>query len=77
MDRNARFSPEDARRLANSEDAQHLLALLQRDNGEQLKAAMEQVSVGDYAQVKRTLSQALSDPEVRALLERMGGQYGG
>ena len=76
MDRNASFSQEDARRLANSADAQQLLALLQRNNGEQLRTAMNQASTGDFDQVKKTLSAALADPEVRTLLQRLGGQYG-
>ena len=77
MDRNASFSQEDVRRLANSADAQQLLALLQRNNGEQLRTAMTQASAGDFDQVKKTLSAALADPEVRTLLQRLGGQYGG
>ena len=34
-------------------------------------------SVNDYVMVRKTLSDTLADPEVRALLERIGGQYGG
>jgi hypothetical protein len=77
MERKPNFSPEDVRRIANSTDAQKLMTLLQRNNSEQLKNAMSQASAGDYVMVRKTLSDALADPEVRALLERIGGQYGG
>jgi hypothetical protein len=77
MERKPNFSPEDVRRIANSADAQKLMTLLQRNNSEQLKNAMSQASAGDYVMVRKTLSDALADPEVRALLERIGGQYGG
>lgn len=77
MERKPNFSTEDVRRIANSADAQKLMTLLQRNNSEQLKNAMSQASAGDYAMVRKTLSDALADPEVRALLERIGGQYGG
>jgi hypothetical protein len=77
MERKPNFSPEDVRRIANSAEAQKLMTLLQRNNSEQLKNAMSQASAGDYVMVRKTLSDALTDPEVRALLERIGGQYGG
>jgi hypothetical protein len=77
MERKPNFSAEDVRRIANSTDAQKLMTLLQRNNSEQLKNAMSQASAGDYVMVRKTLSDALADPEVRALLERIGGQYGG
>ena len=77
MDRNSNFPPEDARRIANSKDAQQLMALLQKSNGDQLKVAMEQAPAGDYAQVQRTLADAMNNPQIRELLQRMGGQLGG
>ncbi len=67
------FSMQDAKRLANSEAGQQLLALLKSQNSGQLQQAMEQAAAGDYAQVKQTLSTLLESEQVRELLRRLGG----
>ena len=68
------FSAEQAMALAQSDAGKKLLALLQETNGEQLQKAMEQAAAGDFDQVKQTLSELLSSPQVRAMLEQMGRQ---
>ena len=67
------FSMQDAKRLANSEAGQQLLALLKSQNSGQLQQAMEQAAAGNYAQVKQTLSTLLESEQVRELLRRLGG----
>lgn len=67
------FSMQDAKRLANSEAGQQLLALLKSQNSQQMQQAMEQAAAGDYAQVKQTLSTLLESEQVRELLKRLGG----
>ncbi len=67
------FSMQDAKRLANSEAGQQLLALLKSQNSQQMQQAMEQAAAGDYAQVKQTLSTLLESEQVRELLRRLGG----
>ena len=62
----------EAMKLAQSDAGRELYALLQRTQGKQLQSAMDQASAGDYAQVQKTLSSLLSNPEAKKLLEKMG-----
>ena len=68
---NQHFSMEDAKRLAQSEAGQKLLALLQSQNGPQLQVAMEQASSGNYEQLKKTLSSLMASEDARALLKQL------
>lgn len=73
MDKFGNFSVEDAKRIAQSEAGQKLIAMLQQANGNQLQDAMQQASAGNYDQVKQTLSTLMSSPEAQALLKELGG----
>jgi hypothetical protein len=68
------FSMQDALRLAQSEKGQQLFAMLKAQNGDAMNKAMEQAATGSYDQVKDTLSALLSSPQLRAMLEQLGGQ---
>ena len=68
------FSIQDAMRLAKSDTGQQLFAMLKEQNGGAVDQAMEQAAAGDFDQVKQTLSELLSSPQVRAMLEQMGRQ---
>jgi hypothetical protein len=68
------FSMQDALRLAQSEKGQQLFAMLKAQNGDAMNKAMEQAATGNYDQVKDTLSALLSSPQLRAMLEQLGGQ---
>ena len=68
---NQHFSMEDAKRLAQSEAGQKLLALLQSQNGPQLQVAMEQASSGNYEQLKKTLSSLMASEDARKLLKQL------
>lgn len=65
------ISMEEAMRLARSDTGQQLFRLLQTQDPTTLDRAMAQAASGDQAQVKQTLSQLLSSPQVRALLEQL------
>lgn len=71
------FSLQEAMQLARSETGQQLLALLQSQNGDALRQAMNQAATGDYDQVKQTMSALLDNPKARALLEELRRQQHG
>ena len=63
--------------LAQTEAGQKLLKTLQSQNNDVLEQAMAQAAAGNPAQAKQTLSVLLKSPQVRALLEQLGGQSNG
>ena len=63
------FLIQEALRLAKTPTGQQLLALLQKNGGSDLNAAMNRAAAGDYDQAKQALSALLSDPEAKKLLE--------
>lgn len=65
------FSMQEALRLAKTPAGQQLLALLQKQNGDQLRQAMNQAAAGNYASVQNTLASLLSNPEAQALLRQL------
>lgn len=67
------FSMQEAMRLAKSPAGQQLLAMLQRSDTGELQKAMDQAAAGDYSQAKETMSSLLSSPEIKKLLEQLGG----
>lgn len=70
MEKNSQnFSMDDAMRLARSPEAQRLFAMLQAKNPE----AMNQAASGNYGKLQKDLGSMLADPEIRALLQRLGG----
>lgn len=68
------LSMQEAMRLAKSEAGQQLFAALRAQNGQAMDRAMEQAAAGDYSQLKDTLSSLLASPELKAMLEQLGGQ---
>jgi hypothetical protein len=71
------FSTQDMLRMASSPAGQQLIAMLRSQGNEQFQQAMAQASSGDYEGVKRTLSGLLSQPQVKKLLESLGGKTDG
>ena len=67
------FSVQEAMRLVNSPAGQQLLALLQQSDTEVMHLAMEQALRGDVAQAQQTLRDVAASPEVKKLLQQMGG----
>ena len=62
---------QEAMKLAQSDAGRQLYTLLQRTQGQQFEAAMEQASSGNYDAVKKALDSMLSDPQARELLKKM------
>ncbi|MBQ8834667.1 MAG: hypothetical protein IJ001_07070 [Oscillospiraceae bacterium] len=59
-------------RLAQSPAGQQLLTLLQQKGGNGLQQAVEKAAAGDYSQAKQALSDLMTDPEAKKLLEQLG-----
>ena len=70
------FSMQEALRLANSDAGQRLLALLKEKDDPGLRQAMQQVSAGDYSNIKDSLAQIMASPQVRQLLKEMEESHG-
>ena len=68
------ISMQEALRLAKSDAGKQLFAALKAQNGQAMDRAMAQATAGDYSQVKETLSSLLTSPEIKAMLEQIGGQ---
>lgn len=70
MEKNSQnFSIEDARMLANSPLGQQLFGLLQAKHPD----AVSQAASGNYETLRHSLGSLLADPEIRALLRKLGG----
>ena len=67
-------SIQQAKELAQSAAGQQLIKLLQRQGGEELRAAMEKAAAGDYSSVQKAISSLMQNPEARKLMEQMGGR---
>lgn len=74
MEKNSsEFSIQEAMRLVNTPAGQQLLALLQQSDSDVMNRAMEQALRGDLSQAQQTLSGVAASPEVKKLLQQMGG----
>ena len=60
-------------RLARSPEGQQLIQLLQKNSPDSLRSAAAHASAGDMSKASQTLSPLLEDPQVKALLEKLGG----
>ena len=60
-------------KIANSPAGQELISLVQKNRDEHFDRAMQQAQDGDYSQAQAMLSQILSTPEARALMEKLRG----
>ena len=60
-------------RMARSPEGQQLLRLLQTSSPEALRTAAAEASKGDMEKAGRSLSPLLEDPQVKTLLEKLGG----
>ena len=70
MEKNSQnFSMEDAMELARSPVGRQLFDLLQAKN----PTAISDAASGDYQKLQRDLGSLLADPEIRALLQQLGG----
>lgn len=67
------FSIQQAMQLAATPAGQQLIALMQKNGGQEFRQAMAKAAAGDYAQAKEVLSSLLSTPEAKDLLNQLGG----
>lgn len=65
---------QEAIRLAGTPAGQQLLALLKNNGGDELNQAMNLAASGNCEQAKQILSELLSDPQAKMLLEQLGGK---
>ena len=59
-------------RLAQSPAGQQLISALKQSQGSQLNAAMAKAAMGDYSQAKKAITDFLSTPEAKELLQKLG-----
>ena len=62
------------RAMAASPEGQRFLAGIQRSGGASLGKALEDAAKGDPAQAQQLLTTLLRDPQLRQLLQQMGGR---
>ena len=73
---NPSLDVKKAMAMAQSEQAQQLLKLLQQKDPQSLRSAMDQAAAGNYAQAAAALSSVLNDPKAKALLQQLGEKNG-
>ena len=62
--------------LAQTEQAQQLMKLLQQKDPQSLRSAIDQAAAGNYAQAAAALSSILNDTNAKALLQQLGDKNG-
>ncbi len=67
------ISPQELARMAGSPAGQQLLRMLQQQGGDSLRQAMTQAAAGDYDRAKQAIRALADDPNIKKLLEQMGG----
>ena len=73
-EKNVPFSMSDLVALARSPAGQALFSQLQQTNETQLRRAMSLAASGDMAGVGAVLTPLLADPNIRSMVEKLGGQ---
>ena len=76
MKKSQDFSMEEAKRLAGTREGQELMRLLREKDSSALEKAMADASAGNYAAAGKTLSSLLASPEIRQLIQQLGGNHG-
>ena len=73
-EKNVPFSKSDLAALARSPAGQALYTQLQQRNEADLRRAMTLAASGDMNGAGAILAPLLSDPEIRGMVERLGGR---
>ena len=71
------FSMQDIMRLAGTPAGQDLLNYLQSKNQKQLQMAIAHAVSGNMDQAKELISQLITDPQARKLVNQLGGNHDG
>ena len=66
------FSPEEMRRVLQSEEGKRLIALLSQNGG--LQTAVKAFQKGDMEAVQNALKPALANKEAESLLHKINGK---
>lgn len=77
MERLPDISPEQMKKLAESDAGKQLFALLQQTQADQLKVAMDRAAAGDYSMAKQALSSMMNSPQAMALLKQLRSKRDG
>lgn len=67
------FSVEKAMRLAKTPAGRQLIETLKKNDSGQLQKAMDLAAGGDYSKAKEAMSAMLNSPEIKKLMEQLGG----
>ena len=73
-EKNVPFSKSDLAALARSPAGQALYTQLQQRNEADLRRAMTLAASGDMAGAGAVLTPLLADPNIRSMVEKLGGQ---
>ena len=73
-EKNIPFSQSDLAALARSPAGQALFTRLRQSNEAQLQQAMTLAASGNMAGAGAVLAPLLSDPSIRAMVDRLGGK---
>ena len=73
-EKNVPFSRPDLAALAKSPAGQALFATLQQTNEAQLRRAMSLAASGDMNGAGAILAPLLADPNIRSMVEKLGGR---
>ena len=69
-----KFSAEQAKKMLGSAEGKQLIALLNRDGGQQLRQAAEALRRGDMAQAQALMQPLTEDREAAELLKKINGK---
>lgn len=68
---------ERAMKLAQTDAAQQLFAMLRQNSGDQLQSAMSQAAAGNMTQAKDILQQLMASDQAQQLLRKLQGDSHG
>jgi len=63
---------QEAMKIASTPAGKQLMALLQKQGGNDLQYVMEKAVAGDMAQAQKAIASLLNNPEARKLLDQLG-----
>ncbi len=75
MENESRNYPDlnKVKEFAASPAGRQLLDLLKQQNASSMQSAAQKAAQGDYSEAAKTAQKLLENPQIRALLEQMGG----
>lgn len=71
------FDMQKALRLAQTDAAKQLFAMLQASSNSNLQSAMNQAAAGDMTQAKLILRQLMENPQTNELMQQLMGEANG